>query len=85
MKDNNAFKFTCTSCGGHNLIVTHVWSILAGTNTERWQEWGPLKDNHHWRYEFKEKIEKNADDEVQRGYFGEIEEDDSATEECFPD
>ena len=80
MKDINVFKFTCTSCGGHNLIVTHVWSILAGTNTERWQEWGPLKDNHHWHYEFKEKIEKNEDDEVQRGDFGEFAEDDSASE-----
>jgi hypothetical protein len=80
MNDKKERKFTCKTCGGHNLIDTHVWSILAGTNTERWQEWGPLKDNHHWQYEFKEKIEKNADDEVQRGDFGEFEEDDSASE-----
>jgi hypothetical protein len=62
------------------LIVTHIWNILAGNNSERWQEWGPLKDNHHWHYEFEEKIEKNADDEVQRGDFGEFQEDDSETE-----
>jgi hypothetical protein len=80
MKEDNAFKFTCHSCGGHALIVTHVWSILAGTDSERWQEWGPLKDDHHWQYEFKEKIEKNEDDEVQRGDIGEYEEDDSASE-----
>jgi hypothetical protein len=80
MKDDNAYKFTCSSCGGHNLIVTHVWSILAGEDSEHWQEWGPLKDNHHWQFEFKEKIEENADHEVQRGDFGEYQEDDSDSE-----
>jgi hypothetical protein len=80
MRDNDAFKFTCTSCGGHELTVTHVWNIQAGNDSESWREWGPLKDNHHWQYEFKEKIEENADDEVQRGDFGEFEEDDSASE-----
>jgi hypothetical protein len=80
MNDNDISKFTCKECGGHNLVVTHVWSILAGPNSERWQEWGPLKDNHHWQYEFKEKIEENADDEVQRGDFGEFGEDESASE-----
>ena len=68
-------QFTCKTCGGHELIVTHIWNILAGNNSERWQEWGPLKGNHHWHYEFEEKIEKNADDEVQRGDFGEFQED----------
>lgn len=80
MKEDNAYKFTCHSCSGHTLIVTHAWNILAGTDSERWQEWGPLKDNHHWQYEFKEKIEKNADDEVHRGDVGEYEEDDLASE-----
>jgi hypothetical protein len=80
MKDNNAFKFTCTSCGGHELTVTHVWNIQAGNDSESWREWGPLKDNHHWQYEFKEKVEENVDDEVQIGDFGEFEEDDSASE-----
>jgi hypothetical protein len=80
MKDNDAFKFTCKSCSAHNLVVTHVWSMLAGTKSERWQEWGPLKDNHHWQYEFKEKIEEIADKEAQLGDFGEFEEDDSASE-----
>jgi hypothetical protein len=80
MNQDNFTKFTCKECGGHNLIVTHVWSIMTGTNSERWQEWGPLKDNHHWHYEFEEKIEENADDEVQRGDFSEFEENDSASE-----
>jgi hypothetical protein len=80
MKENDVFQFTCTSCGGHTLTVSHVWSILAGENSERWQEWGPLKDNHHWQYEFKEKIEEKPDNEVQRGDFGEYEEDDAASE-----
>jgi hypothetical protein len=80
MNDPEGFKFTCKECGGHNLIVTHVWEILAGANSERWQEWGPLKDDHHWQYEFREKIEDDIENEVQRGDFGDFEEDDSATE-----
>jgi hypothetical protein len=35
MKDKKEWKFTCKTCGGHKLIVTHVWSILAGANSER--------------------------------------------------
>jgi hypothetical protein len=80
MTTKDGTKFTCKECGDHNLIVTHIWNILAGVNSERWQEWGPLKDDHHWLFEFKEKIEKNEDDEVQRGDFGEYEEDDSSSE-----
>jgi hypothetical protein len=80
MKVETAYKFTCHSCSGHSLIVTHVWSTLAGTASERWQEWGPLGDNHHWQFQFKEKIEKNEDDEVHRGDVGAYEEDDSSTE-----
>jgi hypothetical protein len=80
MKDNLAYKFTCTACGSHTLIVTHVWSILAGTDSERWQEWGPLKDDHHWQFQFKEKIEDNPEKEVQRGDYGEFQEDDSSSE-----
>jgi hypothetical protein len=80
MEDHHTQKFTCNTCGDHTLIVTHVWSNLAGTKSERWQEWGPLKDDHHWQYEFKEKIEDGADDDVQRGDFGEFEEDDSVSE-----
>ena len=80
MTDNDAIKFTCTSCGGHELTVTHVWDLQAGNASESWQEWGPLKDNHHWHYEFKEKIGENAEDEVQRGDLGEFDEDDSASE-----
>jgi hypothetical protein len=80
MDDKGNWKFTCNECGGHALIVTHVWNILAGEKSERWQEWGPLKDDNHWQYEFKEKVEEQAEDDDQRGDFGEYEEDDSASE-----
>ena len=73
-------KFTCTKCDGHELIVSHVWNIRAGNSSEHWREWGPLRDDHHWQYEFKEKIEVNPDAEVQRGDLGEFQEDDSASE-----
>lgn len=80
MDDNELSKFTCKACGDHTLIVTHIWSILAGNESERWREWGPLKNNHHWQYVYKEKIEENTDDDVQRGDFGEYEENDSSSE-----
>ncbi len=80
MNEIDTPKFTCKRCGHHELIVTHIWNIQAGIASERWQEWGPLKDNHHWQYQFKEKIEENEDDEVQRGDFGDFEEDDSTSE-----
>ncbi len=80
MNDNNVSKFTCNKCGGHELIVTHVWNIEAGDESERWREWGPLKDDHHWQFEFTEKVEENTDEEDQRGDFGEYEEDDAASE-----
>ena len=80
MNDNDISKFTCKKCSGHELIVTHVWNIQAGEASERWQEWGPLKDDHHWKYEFKEKAEDVADEEVQIGDFSEFEEDDSDSE-----
>jgi hypothetical protein len=54
--------------------------MLAGENSERWQEWGPLKDNHHWQYEFKEKVDEIADDEDQMGDLSALEEDDSDSE-----
>jgi hypothetical protein len=80
MDDKVTSKFTCKECGGHTLIVTHIWNILAGVNSERWQEWGVLKENHHWQYEFKERVEDNTDDNVQTGDFSDFEEDDSASE-----
>jgi hypothetical protein len=80
MNENDVTKFTCKECGGHNLVVTHAWNLLAGANSERWQEWGPLKCDHHWHFEFQEKIEDDWENEVQRGDFGDFEEDDSASE-----
>jgi len=55
------------------LTVTRVWKILTGPDSEIWQEWGPLEADHLWRFEFKEKIEKekDKDDEVERRDFGE--------------
>ena len=82
MNEDNPLGFTCKTCGGHNLTVTHVWSILAGPASETWQEWGPLQAGHLWRYDFKEKIEKEADkaEAVERGDLGEFAEDDSDSE-----
>jgi hypothetical protein len=81
MNDHQSLEFTCKTCGGHELTVTRVWKILAGPDSERWQEWGPLEADHHWRYEFKEKIEKEKDndDEVERWDFDEYTKDDSSS------
>jgi hypothetical protein len=82
MNDHQPWQFLCKSCGGHDLTVTHVWNILAGPESETWQEWGPLQADHLWRYDFKEKIEKQADKDgqVERGDFGVFAEDDSDSE-----
>ena len=81
MNDTQPWEFTCKTCGDHGLTVAHVWSILAGVDSENWQEWGPLEASHHWHYDFKEKIENTDDDlEVARGDFGEFAEDDSDSE-----
>jgi len=63
MNDNQPLEFTCQTCSGHELIVTHVWSILAGSGSENWQEWGPLEAGHHWHYDYKEKVEKKEEEE----------------------
>ena len=80
MDSNDRPKFTCSACGGHEVVVSRVWTIQAGTDSETWKEWGPLKDDHHLQFEYKERIEADADDEVQRGDFGEFQEDDSDSE-----
>ena len=82
MNDHQHWEFTCKTCGGHKLTVTHVWNVLAGPDSESWQEWGPLEADHHWHYDFKEKIETEEDeeDEVERGDLGEFAEDDSDSE-----
>ena len=38
MKEAKPWEFTCKNCGGHKLTVFHVWTILAGPDTESWQE-----------------------------------------------
>ena len=80
MNHHQPWEFTCKACGGHKLTVTRVWIILAGPDSESWQEWGPLEADHHWHYEFKERVEENPDDKDERGDFGEFAEDDSASE-----
>jgi hypothetical protein len=80
MNDEQTWEFTCKTCGSHDLNVTRIWTILAGPVSERWQEWGPLEADHHWQYEFKERVHKNPDDAVERGDFGEFQADDSASE-----
>jgi hypothetical protein len=64
LNDQQPWKFTCKTCGARKLTVTRVWEILAGPDSETWQEWGPLEANHLWRFEFKEKIEKNREDHI---------------------
>jgi hypothetical protein len=80
VNNNQPWKFSCKTCGGHKLTVTRIWTILAGPASERWQEWGPLEADHHWHYEFKERVEQKPYKEVERGDFGEFTEDDSASE-----
>ena len=81
MNDPQPWKFTCKTCGGHEVTITHVWNILAGADSESWQEWGPLEASHRWHYDYKEKVEiVNEDDEVERGDFSEFAEDDSDSE-----
>ena len=71
------WTFTCKICGGHELTVSHMWSILAGNDSETWQEWGPLEANHLWHYDFKEKTEKtDEENEVEGGDLSEFAEDD---------
>ena len=64
MNDIRPWKFTCKTCGDHELNVTHVWNTLAGDDSESWQEWGPLEASHLWHYDFKEKIENPEEEEL---------------------
>jgi len=79
MNENQQWEFTCTSCGGHKLNVYRVWKILAGPESEIWQEWGLLEADHTWAFKFKEKVEKDNDTEVERGDFGKFLKDDSSS------
>jgi len=79
MDDHQPWKFTCKTCGGHKLTVTRVWKILAGPDSEIWQEWGPLEADHYWHYEFKERVEKNPDDKIENWDFGEYTKDNSSS------
>ena len=84
MNNHQSWEFTCKTCGAHKLTVTRVWHILAGPDSETWQEWGPLEANHLWRFEFKEKITKAENDEVSRldyrGDFFEYKDDNAISE-----
>jgi hypothetical protein len=84
MNDHQPWEFTCKTCGSHRLTVTRVWKILAGPDSESWQEWGPLEADHHWLFEFKERIEKEKDkdnvDEVEQWDFGKYTKDNSSSE-----
>lgn len=62
MNDYPPCEYTCKVCGTHELTVTRVWQILAGPESETWQEWGPLKANHLWQFKYKEKIEAVKED-----------------------
>jgi hypothetical protein len=69
MNEHQPWEFTCKTCGGHQLNVYRVWEILAGTESETWQEWGPLEADHHWHFRFKEKIEKAEKEDSDRWNF----------------
>jgi hypothetical protein len=84
MKDIQPLKFTCKTCGGHGLTVTHISSILDGVYSGNWLEWGPLEAGHLWHYDYKEKIEKEVN-EVERGDLGEFAEDDVVEQESDPE
>jgi hypothetical protein len=86
MSDNQPWAFTFKTCGGHKLTVTRVWKILAGPDSESSQEWGPLEVDHRWRFEVKEKIEKekdrnrdDEDDEIERWDYGKYTKDNSSS------
>jgi len=55
---------------------------MAGPESETWQEWGALQADHRWRYDFKEKIEKETreNEQDERGDFGLFADDDSDSE-----
>ena len=77
MNEHQPWAFTCITCGGHELHVYRVWEILAGPESECWQEWGPLEADHHWHFRFKErtrfreKIEKAEREDAYRWRFAE--------------
>ena len=83
MNDHQPWEFTCNTCGSHKLNVYRFWTILAGLDSESWQEWGSLEADHHWRFEFKEKVEeekdRDRDDEVDRWDFPEYTKDNSSS------
>ena len=83
MNDYQPWEFTCKTCGSNRLTVSRVWLTLAGSEIERWQESGPLKANHLWRFKFREKIEKeidpNKEDEIKRWDFSEDTKDSSSS------
>jgi hypothetical protein len=56
MNNESPWAFTCKTCGGHDLNVFRFWTILAGPDSEAWQEWGPLEADHRWHFEFKQKL-----------------------------
>jgi hypothetical protein len=79
MNNDQPWEYTCTTCGAHKLTVYRVWKILAGPESETWQEWGALEADHTWVFKFKEKIEKDEDDEDERWDFGEYTKDNSSS------
>jgi hypothetical protein len=80
MNNNQPWEFPGKTCGGHKLNVYRVWKILAGPDSETWQEWGLLEADHTWKFEFKGKVEKdNNNDEVERDDYGEYTKDASSS------
>ena len=74
MNDPKTWEFTCKTCGGHLLTVSHFWSLLVGSDRETWKECGPLESTHLWHYSQKEriKIEKREGDKAEADDFHEL-------------
>lgn len=72
MNTNDLPKFTCRKCGGHHLIVSHIWNIATEGASEYWKEWGVFKDDHHWQYLFREELGENEAEQLLRGGFDEF-------------
>lgn len=81
MNDDKPWAFTCKTCGSHHLNVFRFWTILAGPDSENWQEWGPLDADHRWHFEFKKKLakEKDKDDTGEQWDFAEYAKDTSSS------
>jgi len=81
MDDYQPCEFICKTCGGRSINVFRNWTVLAGRDSQSWQEWGPLEAGHLWRFVFKKRLEKEGDKdaEVEGWDFAAYAKDDSSS------